>query len=39
MASHELDLARALATREVSVDSGRTRLPDPPTRAAMSEQP
>jgi len=27
MASHELDLARALATREVLVDSGRTFLP------------
>jgi heme ABC exporter ATP-binding subunit CcmA len=29
MASHELDLARALATREVLVDSGRTFLPAP----------
>jgi heme ABC exporter ATP-binding subunit CcmA len=29
MASHELDLARALATREVLVDSGRTYLPAP----------
>jgi heme ABC exporter ATP-binding subunit CcmA len=27
MASHELDLARALATREVRVDSGRTSVP------------
>ncbi len=27
MASHELDLARALATREIRVDSGRTSLP------------
>ena len=27
MASHELDLARALATREVRVESGRTSLP------------
>ncbi len=34
MASHELDLARALATREVRVDSGRVSLAAPaPTRA------
>ncbi len=36
MASHELDLARALATREVRVDSGRTRLAEP-ARAAATE--
>jgi heme ABC exporter ATP-binding subunit CcmA len=38
MASHELDLARALATREVRVDSGQTRLPEP-ERVTVSEQP
>jgi heme ABC exporter ATP-binding subunit CcmA len=31
MASHELDLARALATREVRVDAGRTSVVDPRT--------
>jgi heme ABC exporter ATP-binding subunit CcmA len=43
MASHELDLARALATREVRVDSGQTRLAEAEraTRpsATVSEQP
>lgn len=38
LASHELDLARALATREVRVDSGQTRLPDP-DRVPVSEKP
>jgi ABC-2 type transport system ATP-binding protein len=36
LASHELDLARALATREVRVDSGQTRLPEA-GRVAVSE--
>lgn len=38
MASHELDLARRLATREVRVDSGQTRLAEP-DRVTVSENP
>jgi heme ABC exporter ATP-binding subunit CcmA len=37
LASHELDLARALATREVRVDAGQTHLASEPARAAVTE--
>ena len=38
MASHELDLARALATREVRVDSGQTTIVPRPPAASTSRR-